>query len=112
MAKPNDEYVEELKKEIARQEADKKALKEEFTNLVTEQWDNEKIREKFKELLPNAFLELKKLMVGTDNDNLRLSIIKFIFTTAMSEANLSDPEKADKAAATIVAQLMAKSGND
>lgn len=106
MAQSQDGYIEELKKEIAQQEADKKAVVAEFTELVTEKWDNEKIRDKFKELLPNAFIELKKLMISTDNDNLRLAIIKFVFATAMNEQNLSDPEKGDKAAAAIVASLM------
>lgn len=110
MASDQDNYIEELKREIAQNEADKKALTQEFATLVTEQWDNEKIREKFKELLPNAFLELKKLMIDTDNDNLRLAIIKFVFSTAMSEVNLGDGEKGDKAVATIVAQLMKSSG--
>lgn len=107
MAKASDEYVKQLLQEVAKSEADKKALVEEFEKAAADTWDPSEIREKFKELLPQAFVALKQLMLNAESESVRAALIKYVFDTSLREVGQGDEEKERETFSKLIAKLTA-----
>jgi hypothetical protein len=110
MAKLNEEesnsYIKQLQQEAARAEVEKQAVIAEFEELCKEQWDSEKIRDKFKELLPDAFLQVSLMMKDPDiNESTKVSLIKFVVQISMTTTDLSSDEKEKQAVSRLLAEL-------
>lgn len=80
---PDETYVDQLKKEIAQQEADKAALIKEFTSGTRarrgEMMTVKEVREKISKLLPNAFEQLTHLLTNAESESVRVSLAKYVF---------------------------------
>jgi len=81
-----DAYAREILQEQAKFEADRKALQEEFAEQIKEKgelFSDEDVKDKVKEVLPDAFAQLKVLINNAESETVRASLIKFVFESAL-----------------------------
>lgn len=73
-------YGSRVQEEIARLQAEKKAVIEEFEKVASEELTPEKIREKIREeILPAAWVSLQHLIVNAESESTRAGLIKWAF---------------------------------
>jgi hypothetical protein len=73
-------YTKAVQDEIARLEADKKAIIEEFEKVASEELTPEVVKEKIrKEILPAAWVSLQHLIVNAESEAIRANLIKWAF---------------------------------
>lgn len=96
MSTHSDNYVNELKSEIARGEAERKALIEEFRkDIVEREYSPEDLKTKIKDLLPTAYERLVYLLNNSDSESVQLSTAKYIFNIAIGAVKITaenDPD--------------------
>ena len=80
------DYVQQLLKEQAQLQAEKSAIIEEFTKQIAEKgdaFDEDDIKDKIKEVLPEAFATLKSLLASSESDTVRATLVKYVFDAAL-----------------------------
>jgi hypothetical protein len=86
------DYAKMLANEEARHEAEKKALIEEFSKVIKEEWSAEDIKEKLTELMPNAYASLQHLILNAESESVRAGLIKYIFNIALQDLAPKDAD--------------------
>lgn len=109
-----DDYIKELKEEIARAEAEKQALVEEFKESIKDGWNKEKIREKIGDLLPTAYESLADLILNAESEAVRAGLIKYVFSIVvdLDPTPPPTPEDPDKEFKVLLAALAEKDKNE
>lgn len=103
------EYASMLAQEEARHDAEKKALVEEFTKQLKEEWSPEDIKEKLVELMPQAYASLSHLVNNADSESVRAGLIKYIFNLALQDlAPVSPGDGADDEFRKLLGDLATK----
>lgn len=104
-AKPEQSpYVRELLEEQARLIADRDAVVGEFAKQIAERgeaFDEEDIKKKVKEVLPDAFAGLKSLINNSESDQVRASLIKYVFDLAILVLKKESDDKGKKMPDTV-----------
>lgn len=104
-----DSYTEEVMKELARSEADRKAVMEEFTEQIKKRgdlFDEDDIKAKLKEVLPEAFAALKSLLNSAESETVRATMVKYIFDAALvTFKNNAKGEDVPETVADLVKEL-------
>jgi hypothetical protein len=111
MSAKGDDYVKNLQNEVARLEAEKKAISEEFEKVIKEDWTPEVIREKIRtEILPSAWVSLQDLIMNGESEATRSTLIKWAFETASKPLpGENDPQDdADKGLTELLKELSSK----
>lgn len=108
MGAASDDYVKSLQSEVARVEAEKKAIVQEFEKVIKEEWTPELIREKIRtEILPSAWISLQDLILNSESDSTRSGLIKWAFEFA-SRPTANPDEDPDQELTQLLKQLAPK----
>ena len=91
------EYVNQLKAEIAREQAFRIAVVEEFKESVSSDKDfsAEDMKKRFYALLPTAFERLTYLIGNAESEAVQLSAIKYVFGIATGQVAITDANDPD-----------------
>lgn len=105
-----DSYTQEVMRELAQAEADRKAVMEEFAEEIKkrgELFDETDIKAKLKEVLPEAFAALKSLLNSAESETVRATMVKYIFDAALLtfKNTKKDGEEVPETVADLVKQL-------
>jgi hypothetical protein len=79
-------YAKDLLDNVARVEAEKTALIEEFTKEIKDKgktFSDEDIKDKIKTVLPTAFAGLQDLLENAESETVKASLIKYVFDSAL-----------------------------
>jgi hypothetical protein len=103
------EYASMLAQEEAKHEAEKKALVEEFTEQLKEQWSAEDIKNKLTELMPQAYQSLQYLIGNAESESVRAGLIRYVFNVALQDlAPKSGSESPDDEFRKLLGDLATK----
>jgi len=102
----SEEYAKMLATEEARHEAEKKALVEEFSKQLKEEWTAADIKTKLVELMPQAYASLQFLINNAESEGVRAGLIKYIFNIALQDlAPKGDSNDPDSELTKLLADL-------
>lgn len=104
---PQERHVEELIAEVARREAERLALVQEFTKTNDPAATAESAKGAIKDMLPEAIIVMKDLMTNSGTDGVKAGLAKFVLATALDKTKLED--ETDGAIKRLLEQLGAES---
>lgn len=104
---PSEKHVKELIAEVARREAERLALVQEFTKSSDPAATAETAKTAIKDMLPEAIIVMKDLMQNSGTDGVKAGLAKFVLATALDKTKLED--ETDGAIKRLLEQLGAES---
>jgi hypothetical protein len=82
-----DDYVKNLEESVARLEAEKESIREEFNEKIkdSQELTAEDVKKARDILIPDALVTMKELLMIGESEQLRWSIAKFIISTKITD---------------------------
>lgn len=105
----NDDYVNTLKAELAKEQAYRKAVVDEFKDALTsneKDFSPEDLKKKFYALLPTAYERLTYLMNNADSEAVQLGAIKYVFNIATGQVKITGDNDPDAKMTELLSQLV------
>lgn len=109
----NDEYINTLKAEIAKEQAFRKSVIEEFKESIEsdKEFSPEDMKKRFYQLLPTAFERLTHLIGNAESEAVQLSAIKYVFNIATGQIAITNTNDPDAKLAELLSSLVASPDN-
>lgn len=104
----NDDYINSLKEEIAREQAFRQSVIEEFKEAVTttKEFTPEDLKKRFYALLPIAFERLSELINNAESEAVQLSAAKYVFSIATGTVKITGDNDPDAKLAELLGSLV------
>lgn len=101
-------YIEKLKAEIAKEQAFRKAVVEEFKESVesNKEFSPEDLKKRFYALLPTAFARLTYLINNAESEAVQLGAIKYVFNIATGQIAITNTNDPDAKLAELLTSLV------
>jgi DNA-directed RNA polymerase subunit F len=113
MSSHSEDYVSQLKQELARSNAERQALVEEFRKDISDRaFTPEDLKTKFADLLPKAYDRLTFLLENSDSESVQLSAVKYIFDVAMGKVKITGDNDPDGAIKDLLEAIIPKTAKN